>query len=118
MVEHSRRSVRAAGLILALVLTACARGGPGKPDAVRVTEEEAALVVAGELVRLYGLPADPVPVRVRFTREDLGGQPVWRVDAVVEVTLDGRRVRADWTFWVGQRDGRPAVVRSAGPGRT
>lgn len=108
----------AAAVVLAL--GACGNGpggGDGRlpPVPFRVTEEEASLLVAGELIRIYGLEADPVPVEVSFTRGELDGQPVWRVDALVDVTLEGERVQRRWTFWVGERDGDPAILRSEGP---
>jgi hypothetical protein len=111
-------------LVAAVGLGACEREaslrepsaeGPASGARVTVTKEEAALLASGELIRVYGLEADPVPVQVLFEQATLDGEPVWEVRALVSVTVGGERVERQWTIWVGQEDERPAVLRSVGP---
>lgn len=111
-------------LVAAVGLAACGAGAslpdpnaekPLRRAEVPVTKEEASLLVAGRLIKVYGLDADPVPVHVLFEPVMLDGEPVWRVRALVEVTLGGKRVERPWTVWVGQKDEQPAVLRSVGP---
>lgn len=116
--------VGAVVLVTAVGLAACDRSASlTEPSAERsplrgdvaVTKEEAGLLAAGRLIRIYGIEADPVPVRVLFEPATLNGVPVWKVRALIEVTIGGERVERRWTFWVGQQDERPAVLRSVGP---
>lgn len=79
-----------------------------------MTVEEAVLVAGGELVRIYGPEADPVPVEVEPSRDTVDGQLAWRLDVVAEVGAVERR-REKWTFWVGIRDDEAVVLRSTGP---
>lgn len=115
--------VGAVALVAAVGLAACGRGTSlpeqSADDSARggvvVTKEEASLLAAGELIRTYGLEADPVPVRLLFEPATLDGEPVWKVRALVEVTIAEERVERRWTIWVGLEDERPAVLRAVGP---
>lgn len=94
------------------------RPSPGGIPAIGgVSYEEATLLVTGELIRIYGLEADPVPLGITADPVVLEGRPAWMVETIVQVTIGERIVKRRWTFWVGSSDGRPAVLRSEGPGR-
>lgn len=82
-------------------------------DAVPLTVGEAGNLAGGALVEIYGLEADPVPIRLESDREKLSGQTVWRLNLVVEVTIEGTRTTHDWTMWIGTPvTGPPAVLRA------
>jgi transposase len=60
---------------------------------------------------LYGLDADPAPVRVDRRADILGAQQVWRPDLLVDVTFESERVTHEWVMWVGTpTDSDPAVL--------
>ncbi|MGH3440819.1 MAG: hypothetical protein ACRDUY_01995 [Nitriliruptorales bacterium] len=65
------------------------------------TFEEAALIALGEMFRVYGSGADPLPLEVTGEIDTHGGQPVWRVDGTYEVTVEGERRADRWTLWIG-----------------
>jgi hypothetical protein len=82
-------------------------------DAVDLTFEEAGFLVTGELIDIYGLDSDPVPVNVEGEIVTLDGQQVWRLDVTVDVTESGQRVSDAWQMWVGTpAEGPPDVLRA------
>lgn len=82
-------------------------------EAVDLTLEEAGLLASGELFDIYDLEADPVLVELTGEVADLGGQPVWQLDIVVDVTDVAGRAQRRWRMWVGTAaDGPPAVLRA------
>ena len=116
--------VRAVASVVAVVLLAgCGDGaGPVSPRSspgattardTQITLEEAGLLASGELARIYGSRADPVPVRVDAERAELDGRAVWLLDLDVEVTIDGEREDREWRMWIGvSDDGSPGVLRA------
>lgn len=79
--------------------------------------EEAALVALGELFRIHGSDADPVPIEVTGEVVTHDGQQVWRLDGTYEVTIDNQRQQQRWTLWIGPTDASPlAVLAVDGPG--
>lgn len=120
----SRRAISA--LLLMIALTGCSSAGddgdagnigaapPRAPEQANLTFEDASFVASGELVRLLGIEADPVPVEVTGSREVLDGRGVWRLDMQVDVTVDGERERQEWVMWVapGLGSDQPEVVRA------
>lgn len=115
----NRPRVGALLLVAAVGLTGCEgsgflpeAGAEAPALAGAVTKEEASLLAAGKLIRFYGLEADPVPVRLLFGRATLDGEQVWKVRVLVELTVGQERVERRWTFWIGRKDGRPALLRS------
>ena len=108
----------------ALFVTACTSPGSSEevvvdrpPVAVAraapLTLEEAGLVASGTLIEIYGLDADPVPVRVDGSDGVLDGQTMWRLDLRVEVSVDDERVRHVWEMWIGTSDDEDAAVLRA-----
>ena len=102
----------------ALLLLAAGCATPADPASppldANLTAEEAGFLAKGELFRIYGAEADPVIVRMTVTVDTFAGQPAWRLDTVVEVTVDGRVEARNWRFWVGLDDsGRPVVLEAA-----
>ncbi len=82
-------------------------------EADNLTLEEAGLLVAGELIDIYGLDADPVPVAVESEIVEFDGQTVWQLDLAVDVDQDGQRVRHQWRMWIGTPTrGLPDVLRA------
>jgi len=85
--------------------------------AENLTVEEAGLLASGQLIDIYGLDADPVPVAVAVAVEsqivELDSQMVWQLDLVVDLDEDGQRVRHEWRMWIGTpTDGPAAVLRA------
>lgn len=114
-----RRVVNAC-VVLGLLLAACTASGSSprtsEPPLVAGTFEEAALIAAGEMFRVYGADADPLPLAVTGDIVDRDGQPVWRLDATYTVTIDGERRNDRWILWIGASDEAPlAVLDTDGP---
>jgi len=113
-------------LFTALIALASACGtdsGFASPDVDReiapqlaaenLTLEEAGLLAAGQLIDIYGLDADPVPVAVESQIVELDSQMVWQLDLVVDLDEQDQRVRHEWRMWIGTpTDGPPAVLRA------
>jgi len=104
--------------------TACG-GGPDLADpvielplapqaeAMNLTLEEAGLIAGGELVTIYGIESDPVPVNVKSSTIEVDGQRLWQLDITVDVTVEGERTEDRWRMWVGTPTvGPPAVVHA------
>lgn len=116
--------VRRLILCVVVLVPACGTGSDSGPtiidravasqsDAINLTFEEAGFLASGQLVDIYGLDADPVPVDVEGQIATLDGQQVWRLDVTVDVTASGKRVSDDWRLWIGTpADGPPAVLRA------
>ena len=103
-------------VVVLLVAAACSGAEPGealvidrrpaeRARSVPLTLEEAGLLVSGALIDIYGIEADPVPVRVQGDDGELGGQAMWLLELVVDVDIDGARVEHRWRMWVGTPDG-------------
>jgi len=81
--------------------------------AENLTVEEAGLLAAGQLIDIYGLHTDPVPVAVESQIVELDSQRVWQLDLVVDLDEDGQRVRHEWRMWIGTpAQGLPDVLRA------
>jgi len=81
--------------------------------AENLTVEEAGLLAAGQLIDIYGLDADPVPVAVEGRIVELDSQMVWQLNLVVDLDQDGQRVRHEWRMWIGTpAQGLPDVLRA------
>lgn len=82
-------------------------------EAENLTLEEAGLLAGGQLVSIYGITSDPVPLDIKSGIVELDGQQVWQLDIVVAVTKSGERSEDQWRMWVGTpADGPPAVVQA------
>lgn len=107
-------------LALAAALAACGSSPeattpaatPEPPGEVNVSQDEAALVVMGELVRVYGTDADPFAREATFNLDSFDGAPAWRAEVIADIQLDGRRAQRAWTMWIGVQDGSPAVLHA------
>lgn len=117
--SRSRLPAAAVGLLLGLLLTGCTSRSStpaSAPPPIPGTFEEAAFIADGEMSRVYGADADPVPRVVTGDIVERDGEPVWRLDATYEVTVDGRRRTHRWTLWVGASDEAAlAVLDADGP---
>lgn len=108
----------AVSLVLVLAGRAAARRNPGTPPTRRAAllprrtsaRDEAALLVIGELVRIYGSDADPYAQDVRFTAEHFEGVPAWRADVIANLEIGGVRQQQRWTIWIGVRNRTPLVL--------
>lgn len=94
--------------------------GTDSPAAVSVgtgSFEEAAMIALGELFRVYGADAEPLPAAVRGEPTRIGTAPAWYVDGRYEVTVDGRREVHRWRLWVGNSgDGLAVLCADPPPG--
>lgn len=104
---------------VAVALSGCSQADPPlskpisdhePPGQVNVSQDEAALLVMGELVRIYGLEADAYASESIFTIGAYEGAPAWRADVVANVEIDGVRQEQAWTMWIGVEDGNPALL--------
>lgn len=93
----------------------CRRPVPAADVSVAGTFEEANLLAAGEMFRVYGAGADPTRHRVDGDVVEVDGARVWRIDGTYEVTVDGERRRDRWTLWVGPAGDRLEVLCADGP---
>jgi hypothetical protein len=110
--------------VMSFTVVACGTAKPvgemviDRPPAERtraeaLTLEEAGFIASGALIEIYGLDADPVPVRVEGSSDELGGQTMWRLDLRVDVTVDGERAEHRWQMWIGTSDDEDATVLRA-----
>jgi len=77
--------------------------------------EDANLLAAGEMFRIYGADADPVREQVTGEVVVIDGVPAWKLDAAVAVTVEGQRRADRWMLWVGGVDDGLAVLCAVGP---
>jgi hypothetical protein len=125
--DHTRneRHRLLAGLIAFTALTSACGTGTGfappvvdreaaaQSDADNLTVEEAGLLASGQLIDVYGLDADPVPMAVESRIVEFDGQMVWQLELVVDLGENGRRVRHEWRMWIGTPiAGPPDVLRA------
>lgn len=82
-------------------------------QAHNLTLEEAGLIASGQLIDIYGLDADPVPVAINSQIVELDGQKVWQLDITSDLTDNDQRIQRHWRMWIGTpTDGPPAVLRA------
>lgn len=104
--------------VAALLGAACSTQTPATfgTQPVAGTFEEAAHVALGELSRLYGPDADPLPVDVSGTLAVHNGQEVWRLDGGYEVTVDDERRVDRWILYIDRsNEAALAVLTAEGP---